>query len=250
LEKSIFKIFFSKKKEQAWLNSLGTQGYLLTAINDSKYTFEISEEHKYSYSIEYMDCSPLSDTATEYYKSRENDSVTPLVSSGNWVYFAATDKDIEMTAEINKKNSKFYFWRSWYYFFFSLCGSILIGYQIFSINYLERIGHEGNGQIREMLDTSKTSGMLNGLLNVLKSIVNYLFELINMYFKLWTNIFGESDAVAVISIVAPIVLFLIFKAAFNIDQYIYFRTEASKLSAKNDSDDIIEEGENNAEQKI
>lgn len=250
MEKSIFKIFFSKKKEMAWLNSLGKQGYLLTSINDSRYSFEISEEHKYSYSIEYMDCSPLSDTATEYYKSREKNSVTPLVSSGNWVYFAATDKEIIMTSEINKKNSKFYFWRSLYYLFFSLCGSILIGYQIFCINYLERIGHEGNGQIREMLNTSKNSGVLSGLLNVLKSIVNHLFELINKYFKLWTNIFGESDAVAVISIVAPIVLFLIFKVAFNIDQYIYFRTKASKLYDDNVSDNLIEEGENNAEQTI
>lgn len=220
MDKSVFKVFLSKRSERDWLNTMGNDGYLLTAINDSKYQFKKSDEHKYCYSIEYLDSSPQSDIAEEYFSSRRDEDIIPLVSSGNWVYFAKADGEIELKAEVYKKNSIFYKWRSIYLLFFAVCGAVLCGYQAFAIGYLDRIGYDGNGQIREMIELSDSGGFLVGLLNAFKNVVNFLLKMVNRYFKLWTDVFGESDAVAVISIAAPITVILLVIAAFYIDGYL------------------------------
>ena len=243
MEKSVFKVFFSKEKENNWLNSMGQEGYLLSEINDSKYIFIKSETEKYYYSIEYLDTSPFSNIAEEYFASRKENGVHPLVSSGNWVYFVSSKSNIILNADSYKKNSKVYFWRSLYLFFFALCGATLCGYQAFSVKFLNCIGHVGNGQV-DLLSTSDTKGLLSGLLNILKYIANFFLNVLNSYFKVWTNIFGESDAVAVISIIAPLVLLLLIICCFNFDNYVFFSKKEKLLYKENDND---EEGVKNAE---
>lgn len=240
MEQSVFKIFFSKKKETEWLNSMGNNGYCLSHINDSKYVF-IRKEHCCFYSIEYLNCSPESEEAIAYYKQREAQGVYPVVSSGNWVYFVSDDKPIDVTSESYKKNSAFYFWRVFYLMFFALCGAVVCGYQAFSVGYLERIGHEGNGQIREVLDVTGE----NSVLNALKTVGNYLIDFINRYFKLWTNIFGESDAVAVISVVAPVTLALLIIAGFNLNEYLIYRglSKTSVIQTKSSPEEGVIDAE-------
>lgn len=244
MEQSVFKVFFSKKKETEWLNNMGHSGFYLSYINDSKYVFDVREGHFYGYSIEYLNCSPESDDAISYYKQYEAQGVYPVVSSGNWVYFVSEDKPIVVTPESYKKNSLFYFWRVFYLLFFSLCGAIVCGYQAFSVGYLERIGQHGNGQIREVLNITGN----NAILDTLKKLGNFLIDFVNRYFKLWTNIFGESDAVAVISIVAPITLALLIIAGFNLNEYFIYRS-LSKVSLPQNKH-YTEEGVINAEQRI
>lgn len=227
MKKSFFKVFFSKEKETDWLNSLGQEGYLLTGIYDSKYVFEQAEDQKIYYSIEYLVASPQSEEAKTYIDFRLSQGVNPVVSSGNWVYFVSKKGEVKKNSLIYNKNAKFYFWRSLYLLFFGLCGAILSGYQFFAIDYLKKIGHTGNGQIRNMLDMSQ-SGPLSGLFNALKTFANFLFELLNKYFKLWTNVLGKSDAVAVLSILLPVTVILLVIAGFNINEYILYKTKAKK----------------------
>ncbi len=241
MEKKIFKIFFSKEKELKWLNSMGNNGYLLNSINDSNYTFTVSEDTKYFYSIEYLSCSPQSNEAVDYFNKRKPEGIMPLVSSGNWVYFAKPNYDFSSDPEIYRKNSVFYFWKMLYLAFFAVCGAVLCGYQAFAVGYLKRLGYTGNGQIREMLEITDKDTAFEGLFNVLKGIVNFFLSLVNIYISFWTKIFGESDAVAVISIAIPILLIVLYFLSFNIDCYIEnkkkYKMLKQRIDAKGDSND-------------
>lgn len=251
MEKKLFKIFFSKEKELKWLNELGQKGYLLSSINDSKYTFNVYDGKEYYYSLEYLEYSPRSTSATDYYNSRMDDGVIPLLSSGNWVYFAKEGGEIASDAEIYKKNSRFYLWRIIYLSFFAFCGAVLCGYHAFAIGYLKKIGHVGNGQIREMLEITDKGSFLEGLLNALKSFANFFLSLINKYIAIWTKAFGESDAMAVISFAVPITLIVLIVLAFNIDEFIRCRSKANMNNTAKVDNCICQEGEaNNAEQAI
>ena len=71
----------------------------------------------------------------------------------------------------------------------------------------------------------------------------------NGSFKIWTNIFGNNDAVAVISILIPIIILLLIFATFNLDEYYGY----TKLIAKSKKDKIeitSVKGETNEEQEI
>lgn len=236
---SIFKIFFSKKKEAEWLNLMGSSGYRLSRIDDSKYMFEFSENHFYSYSIEHLGYSPESESAVAYYEKCKEKDIYPIVSSGNWVYFVCEDKPIEISFQSYKKNSMFYFWRVFYLMFFALCGAIVCGYQAFAIGYLERIGQQGNGQIRFIFEVGSDNSIINGM----KMIGNFFIEMTNYYFKVWASVFGESDAVAVIAVIAPITLTLLIFAGFNLNEFLIHRS-LSKLYIKNQP--LSEEGTMNA----
>lgn len=236
MDKSVFKVFFSKEKESNWLNRLGKEGYLLDSVNDSKYRFIKHEGEVFYYSIEYLDCSPRSDEANIYFKSREELGITPILASGNWVYFVSKQSEIQCTEEICKKNSKVYFWRSLYLLFFSICGSVFCGYHIFAASLLQNLDQAGNGQL-DLLATN--SGF--AILNVLKSGFNYVIKAINAYFRIWTSIFGENDAVAVVSALVPFVLILLIIATFNIDSYIcYFKKRKALQNAAAAEGSIIE----------
>ncbi len=254
MEKSLFKVFFSKTKECEWLCELGKKGYLLTSINDSKYKFEINEEKQYYYSIEYLDYSPHSEEASEYYLSRRGEGTIPVLSSKNWVYFVNSEKEIEMNSEIYRKNSIYYFWRMLYFSFFALLGGVLCGYQAFAVGFLKRIGYVGNGQIREMLEITDKGTTFEGLLNAFKRLINFILELVNKYIKLWTNAFGESDAIAVIAIAVPITLIVLCFLTHNINEFYTHKKlqkQFKKASAKPlDSNTTVNEVESDAEQAI
>ena len=225
MDKSVFKVFFSKEKENNWLNSLGQQGFLLESIWDSKYIFTKYEDEKFYYSIENLDCSPRSAQANEYFAEREGLGITPLLASGNWVYFVSKNTEIPCTKEICKKNSRVYFWRSLYLLFFAIWASVLCGYHIFMAGYLNIIGQAGEGCI-ELLSTDGNVEMLN----LLKSGFNYILKAINAYFGIWTDIFGKNDAVAIVSAIIPILLIILLFAAFNLDSYICFKQKGKRVS--------------------
>ncbi len=243
---SFFKFFLSKEKEKLWLNSMGEKGYKLVGLNDSKYLFELSDEHTYSYSIEHMGCSPRSENAVEYFDSLKVDGIVPVLSSGYWVYFVKEDGVINTTSQAYKKNSMCYFWRALYLLFFGMCGSIVCGYHAFAINFLSKSGYEGKGFIDKTYQMSTKTDILHKVLNLLRKSVNFLYEFLNKYFKLWTKEFGNSDAVAVISIVAPITVILLIFGAIQLEKYISYR-KLSKSAAKSLKSEtcaeVIEDGE-------
>ena len=224
MDKSVFKIFFSKEKENKWLNEMGKLGFLLNSVNDSNYKFTFCEDKVFHYSLENLDCSPRSEEAVEYFKSRESLGVTPILASGNWVYFVSNKSEIECTEEICKKNAAVYFWRTLYLLFFAICGAILCGYHIFMAGYLHTIEQAGNGQIAMLSTDGKIA-----LLNVIKTGFNYVLKAINAYFRIWTDIFGENDAVAVVAAIIPIVIILLIIATFNLDSYIGFYKQRKAL---------------------
>ena len=248
MQKSVFKVFFSKNKENEWLNKLGALGYRLIGINDSNYTFEVDETKRYHYSIQYLDYSPFSDDATEYYQSQKENGTIPLVCSGNWVYFANGDGEIEPIAETYRRNALYYFWRILYFSFFTLLFSVICGYHAFAVKYLERVGYSGNGQIREMLEITDDGKTFEGLLNALKEVANFLLRLLNSYMKLWTNVFGESDAVAVISIAVPVILVLLAFLANYVNEFYTYKKLQRALEINGNN--IILEEKKDAEQAI
>lgn len=254
MEKSMYKFFFSRIKEAEWLNAMGSEGYLLTEINDSKYTFIKNDENenKYYYSIEYLEGSPQSHSSVEYYKSREGLDIKPLISAGNWVYFVRQNEPIEISTETHKSNSSVYLRRTIYLLFFSLCGAILTGYHIYAAKFLEGIGLAGDGRITKKLAKVNSDNFFEQVLNGLKAIVNFIFKMINNYFDFWTDIFGKNEAVAVLSVVIPITLILIVIAAFNIDEYLKHRYLFKKSNGASDEKLNIntDEEENDAEQAV
>ncbi len=243
MDKSVFKVFFSREKEADWLNRMGKEGYLLLAISDSKYKFSYTEGAKYWYSIEHIGCSPLSDEAVEYFKSREESGIMPVLSSSNWVYFVSTEAEIECTEDICKKNARFYLWRIIYLLFFSVCGAVLCGYHAFSIGHLQAIEQVGDGQI-DLLATGTTMTLFNAI----KIGFNYVLKAINAYFSIWTDLFGKNDAVAVIAAIVPIMLILLVIASFNLDSYILYTKKKKSLKTIGKMSEI--EGVYDAEQKI
>lgn len=245
MKRSFFRVFFSKNKEKEWLNKMGKLGYLLVSANDSVYKFE-HNDCEYSYSVEYLNCPPNSVEAEEYFKQQEQKGIQPLLASGNWVYFVSSEIQLTNTPDACKMNARFYFWKSLYFMFFASALAMVCGYQAFAYGYLELIGHEGNGLIREFLSTDSTGGTFSGLLNVLKSIVNFLGEILNSYFSLWTGIFGENDAIMVISIIAPIAFVLYIFAALNINEYLIYRSQLKRLKLNSK----VLEGEDDAEQAV
>ena len=226
MDKSAFKVFFSKEKENKWLNEMGKHGFLLNSVNDSNYKFTFCEDKVFNYSIENLDCSPRSEEAVEYFKSREELGIIPILASGNWVYFVSEKEEIKCTEEICKKNGRVYFWRSLYLLFFAVWGSVLCGYHIFINSYLQAIEQSGDGQI-ELLATNGGSAILN----VIKIGFNFVLKALNAYLRIWTDIFGESDAVAVVAVIIPVVIIMLVIASFNLDSYVEFYKKRKSIKA-------------------
>ncbi len=242
METTFFKVFFSKKKECDWLNTLGEKGFLLEKINDSKYYFEQDSEHKFYYSIENLEGSPESDTSLEYFKSRTDEGIEPIISHGNWIYFVCKDKPIALTPSASKNNARFYLWKSIYQFFFAICGAVLCGYQLFAAEMLERLGQQGDGLITDKFSLSSGAGVASAVLNIFKRVANYFVDFINQYLKLWSKIFGENDAFAVIAIVLPIVIILTVVGSLNFSEYFSFKSVHSQNSEDTIENIIEEEG--------
>ena len=214
MEKTCFKIFFSKYKEVEWLNSMGKQGYLLKKIRDNKYYFDRSNKYTYNYSIEHLDVAVHSNEADEHFTSLKKRGINPIISSNTWIYFCAVNNNIPLTRDICKKNSVVYFWRSLYLLFFSVIGTILCGYHTFATKYITDVGHNGNGRIPLF---EKNGTVYNSL--------NRLFDLISdTYIKLFVNIFGENDAALTLSVVIPITIILTVFFSLNLHEYFVWRT--------------------------
>ncbi len=239
MEVSVFKIFISKRKELEWLNSLGKDGHLLLKIKDSKYYFE-KNDNVYSYSIENLGFSSQSDLASDYYLNQSKKGIRPIIYDRNWVYFVSENDVFTQDSVALKRNAKHHFWKMLYYFFFGFCGCIVSGYQAFSFEFLKRIEQVGDGRITSSFVMSRSTNTLTALLNVLKKMGNYLIKIVNGYFRIWTNIFGENEPVIVIAVVAPITVVLLIFGAFHLDEYLHFRTSVRKLN-DNNSKEIIQD---------
>lgn len=242
MEHKYFRVFFSKIKEVSWLNKLGKEGYLLTKIADSRYFFTRNEGKIYSYSIEFLDASPKSDTAAEYFESKMEQQIYPVIAGKNWVYFVSEINAIEISADTYKKNSKFYFWRCCYLMFISVLGAIVCGYQAFASAFILNAKHTGTGNIA----ITKVKG--NSFWDAICKAWNSILEFINnTYLHMLRVIFGESDAVFIIAVCLPVVIITAVLFAFNLNEYISFKgLEYRTRHMKSEE----EEAETNAEQRI
>ena len=234
MQKSFFKVFFSKIKENEWLNTLGKSGFLLEKISDSKYYFSQNEGTVYNYSVELLDCPIKSEEAEKYFDKRRDENIRPIITSGRWVYFVAENKDIEITAEIYRKNSIKYFWRTLYLLFFAIVGAVVCGYQVFAIDYLERAGYTGNGLI-DKLSVGSSGTSFDNVLDAILTPVNYVIDFLNENIMIWLGeTFGQSDAVVILVFLIPIVTALFVVSAFNLDEYINYRILIKNINNKVD----------------
>ena len=255
MSEKIFKPFFSKVKERKWLDSMGENGYLLQDINDSSYTFEINPGKRYYYCIENLSVSPYSDTADEYFASRISEGIKPVYSKGNWVYSVRENEPVEIPEKVRKSIAGIYGTRCIYLYFFALVLAFVCGFQFYAVNYLDAVGYVSkNIKLIEILP-NENGAFFVGFKNFFKGIGNIFINLANGYFKLWTDVFGNSDAIKVVSVLLPVLVVLLIIAAFNLDEYLKYRKNKPIKNTENDSEnnsyDIeISEEEENAEQKI
>ncbi len=234
MTKSFFKIFFSKIKENKWLNQLGQSGLLLEKISDSKYIFTESKNKKYYYSIEYLDCNPESDSAQALISEYRDQGIVPIVSAGNWVYFVSETKEIPRSKITLKNNSIPYLWRAIYFLFFAICGAVVCGYQLFAVYFLDKIGHLSDGVINHLnFDSSGTS--FDSVLDIVVKPFNAVINILNKYYLSFiTDIFGANDAVIVIAMLLPIVIALVAFGALNLSEYLlYFKKFHKKRRIRN-----------------
>ncbi len=244
---SVFKIFFSKLKEEKWLNEMGQKGYLLDHISNCRYYFFVFENETFNYCIEYLDCSPKSEDAERYFEIRKSDEIIPIVEGNNWVYFVKKTSAVPVVSEALKLNSKFYFWRSLYCFLISFVSSVLFGYQLFAIDFIMDAGHVGDGRIDLLTAEGSSFGA------ILSRAWNGILEFINnTYIALFRMIFGESDAVFVLSLSVPLAIIFTILFAMNFNEYLLYKSLLKKqkiTQAQTDTNSIIE-GDKNAEQGI
>lgn len=227
MQETFFKVFFSKTKEKKWLDSLGEKGYLLTKIKDSKYYFELSEEHTYSYSIESLGVPSQSETGTEYISSYKEKGIDFVLEKGTWTYFVATDSEIEIDASVYKKNNEVYRWRMIYLCFFAIAFAVVLGYQLFATDFLVNIGHKSDGGVAYVPEESYLDKFQNAVFKVLNKT----------YFVPFRLIFGLNDASVVIALVLPAVIILGLLFAFNLDEYLNNKQcQKNRTVMKGDSD--------------
>ncbi len=210
MQETFYKIFFSKVNEKAWLNHMGSMGYKLLKIKDSKYYFEVSDEHKYFYSIENIGCSPKSNVALEYIDKYSSQNVNFALSKGNWMYFLSEDYDFAISSSVYKKNNDVYFWRLIYLGFFAIAFAVVLGYQLFATDFLSKIGHISDGKVAAIPVES-----------IFDSLQNSFFKLLNnSYFVPFRMIFGYNDASVVIALVLPVVIICSILFSLNLDEYL------------------------------
>lgn len=220
MEKTFYRIFPSKTSECKWLNKLGNMGYLLKTKSKGKYVVELEKDKRYYYSIEYIDMAPESSDAKAYIESREANGEYIVALKRHWAYFRKVGSEIELTADAYKMNCAVYFWRMLYLYYFAVCSTVVCGYQAFAIGFLERVSLETSGQIREFLVVAPNPNFFQAIINLFRRLINSFLELLNVYFALCAKLFGESDAVSVIAILAPLAVLLYVLGAINLDKYI------------------------------
>ncbi len=222
MQTSFFKIFFSKTKEKNWLDKLGKQGYLLTEIKDSKYYFEHSEEHTYTYSIENLGASSESEIGMEYISSYKEKNVDFVLEKGTWSYFVSIDNEFIIEPSVYKKNNEVYIWRMLYLGFFAIASAVVFGYQLFATDFLVNIGHKSDGGLAYVPEESRLDAFQNACFKVLNQT----------YFIPFRLIFGLNDASVVISLVLPAMIILGVLFVFNLDEYLnnrsFYKNKVSK----------------------
>ncbi len=228
MEKSVFKVFFSKHKERIWLDSLGEKGWLLKKANDARYTFEISEDKHYSYSLEYLPYPCESAEADEYFASLERQGVFPVLSSGRWIYLASESGNIDHPAEEHRANSKPYLTKAVYCFFFAAVFAIVCGYQFYAIGYLDSVGYDMGSQAVSLISSMPGEGAHIAVLNVMIAVLNFFIRIINGYFELWFIFMPRSAASAVISVVLPVTVITAVLGALNFSEYLSYRSLMKK----------------------
>ena len=220
MEKVLYRIFPSKSFECKWLNKMGKMGYLLKSKSKAKYVFSLEKDKKFYYSIEYLDMAPKSEEAKSYIESREKNAEYIVALKRHWAYFRKVGSPIELSKEAYKMNCAVYFWRMLYLYFFAICSTVVCGYQAFAIRFLERVSLETSGQIREFLIVAPDPNFFQAIINLFRRLINAFLELLNKYFAFCSKLFGESDAVSVIAILAPLAILLFILGGINLDKYI------------------------------
>ncbi len=213
-----FKVFFSKNEETKWLNTMGEKGYLLNKKKFCRYYFTKNDKQKYAYSVEHLDFPVKSEQGIEYLSMRENNKENFLFKKGSWSYFYAIDKISNLSSNAKKKIANLYLWRSIYLLFFSLFSWVLCGYHMFAVKYIESYGHIGDGSF----DIVKINGTT--FLDKLKGFWNCVIEFFNnVYFKIFTSVFGNNSVALVMSFLLPAAIILTLLFALNANEYIYWR---------------------------
>ena len=106
LEKKKFRLFFSDKQEETWLNQLAAAGWQLTKIKGLLYYFT-NQKPKYIYRIDFLDPKASKTKQQDYINFIEETGAEKIAQIGQWIYFrrSAVQGDFQLYSDNDSKLS-------------------------------------------------------------------------------------------------------------------------------------------------
>lgn len=213
-ERQLKKQFFSAKKECAWLNRLGEQGYRLTSRKDTKYSFEVCDGKVWHYDLEWLDMSAESEQAKDYLAMREKRGELLAATYSLWAYFVS-EKPIAATCEGCKRTAAHYRNISIFLYFVDAVVAVLIGYQVYIRSFLETQGI--------LMKVPVMTEAENWFLKILYRIAYGGKLLFHRYNELWAKLFGETKATMLLGIMIPLAVILTVIGAWLLSESFAYR---------------------------
>lgn len=92
-------------KEEAWLNEMAAEGWVLTDVGFCKYVFAASEPGEYTVRLEMLDNPPCSGQGKDYISFVEDTGAEYIGNMMKWVYFRkkAEDEAFDLFSDIDSR---------------------------------------------------------------------------------------------------------------------------------------------------
>ena len=107
MRKIIYRTFlaWNFEKEEAWLNSMASQGYHLVDVGFMKYVFEQGVPGDRIVRMQFLDRWPCSHTNTPYLEFMETTGALEVGRLGRWIYFSkrADQGPFEIFSDLDSK---------------------------------------------------------------------------------------------------------------------------------------------------
>lgn len=127
------RVFFNAAAEEKWLDSLGEKGLLLVGLAPFTYRFE-ARGGKWTYSVEWLDSSPLTPENAAYIKEREGRDVY-CGSKNCYAYFASGKECVHNERHVSLAKKRYFTIAVFWFVIASLMAGLLIYNVIWAGNF-------------------------------------------------------------------------------------------------------------------
>lgn len=108
MKRTVWRLFWSADKEEAWLNRMASKGYALTDYFWARYVFEETDPGEYIYRLDLLDGSAKSPEGTDYIRFLEGSGAELVATYMRWVYFRkkAGDGSFELYTDLPSRYAR------------------------------------------------------------------------------------------------------------------------------------------------